>query len=414
MGLGSLWMLLSTGVLNLSMVLYHSVTSRLLGDGYGELSALSALTNVLGVVTLGASTTLVKVFAEDEAHGGDAAAKGRILGILPILAKVMVTATLILALTAPLVMGYLKLKGSIPYVLVSSMFVLNLGILAARSAVQGTQRFGYLGLSISSEGIGRVAFAAWLVGAGLGVIGAVAASVLAQFVGLVSCLVAIRAMGEPRKPRTLHLGTSVKEMGLDAAVLGLFSLLCYLDIFVIKHQVDDNSAAMYGRAALVGKSFLYLAAAFNMVLLPSVSSARAKGGSEEARHVLIKFLGAALLVDLAGLAFVWIFTDWVIQVLCGSDPKFLTLAPLVRIFSAAVIPLALSQLVLFYLLAARDYRALYFLGLAALIYALLLHGAATDSARVVHILGALSVSLLVALLGLALTGNKAPRPARPL
>jgi O-antigen/teichoic acid export membrane protein len=190
-------------------------------------------------------------------------------------------------------------------------------------------------------------------------------------------------------------------MGRDAAALGLFSLLCYMDVLVAKHRMEESPAAMYGRAALVAKSFLYLASALNMVLLPAVSSARAKGGEGGAKKTLLRFLGLSLGMDLLGLAFVWAFTPFVIRLLCGSDPVFQELAPLIRIFSAALIPLALAQLLLYYLLAARNYRVLGWLGAAAALYALLLRGAATEPMRYVEALAATSLLLLLGCLGLA-------------
>src|SRR5580700_1767793 len=145
MALGSLWMILATVVLNLSMVAYQRVMSTGLGDRFAELSALGALVNVLGVIMMGASTTLVKIFAEDEAECGSGAARGRFRSLGPGLAKAMLgMAALFLAL-GPLTISYLKLDGWPPYVLLSSVFVLNLSLLSSRAAVQGTQRFAYLG-----------------------------------------------------------------------------------------------------------------------------------------------------------------------------------------------------------------------------------------------------------------------------
>jgi O-antigen/teichoic acid export membrane protein len=169
----------------------------------------------------------------------------------------------------------------------------------------------------------------------------------------------------------------------------------------MKHRLDDVAASHYGRAALVAKSFLYLASALNMVLLPAVASARAKGGAAEARRALGKFLAAALGMELLGLALVWAATPLVIRVLCGGDPSFTALAPLVRIFSAAVLPLALAQLVLYYLLAARDYRVLFLLAVVAAAYAVLLAQAGAEAIRVVGGLGLSATALLLVSLWMA-------------
>jgi O-antigen/teichoic acid export membrane protein len=213
-------------------------------------------------------------------------------------------------------------------------------------------------------------------------------------------------MGPAVTPAPLHLGRGLKEMGADVAVLGLFSVICFLDVFVIKHRLDDSSAAMYSRAALVAKSFLYLASALNMVLLPAVSSARAKGGEAQAKKALLKFVAAALGIDLLGLLFVWIFTPLSIRILLGPNPDFQSLAPLIRIFSVAVVPLALSQLVIYYLVAARDYRVLWLVLIAAGLYALLLQTGASEASHVVLSLGSVASALFVTTLGLALVPSR--------
>ena len=412
MGLGSLWMILATGVLNLSMVLYQRVMSNSLGDAFAELSVFGALTNVAGVLCTGASITLVKTFAEDEAEGGPGAALGRFQLLRGTVFKVMLAAALIFTAIAPFAIAYLKLKSVLSYSLFSLGFVLSLGVMAARALVQGTQRFGFLGLSFAGEGLGRVGLGALLVYAGAGVAGALSGSALAMFVGLSFCMAAMAKLGPASAPRPRHLAGSLKEMGADATVLGLFSLLCYLDLFVIKHQLEDDPAAMYARAALVAKSFLYLAAALNMVLLPAVSSARAKGGDLQAKKTLLKFLAGAAAMEFAGLAFVWAFCPLVIRILCGNDPKFQALSSLIPVFSAAVVPLALAQLVLYYLLAARDYRAIVLLAVIAGIYSVALQGAGGDAFKVVAWLGGAATVLLTGSLWLALSGRRgSERPA---
>ena len=156
----------------------------------------------------------------------------------------------------------------------------------------------------------------------------------------------------PHAEERAEASVRFKEILGDTAALLLFSILGYLDLFVTKHYYDDAGASAYGRAGLVAKSFLYLASALNMVLLPAVAAARE--GGRDPKKILLRFLGAMLLVNLIGLAFVWNFTDFCLRTLCGPDPAFLALSPLVRIFSVASILLALFQMVLFYLLAMRQ------------------------------------------------------------
>jgi O-antigen/teichoic acid export membrane protein len=161
---------------------------------------------------------------------------------------------------------------------------------------------------------------------------------------------------------------------------------------------------------LVAKSFLYLAAALNMVLLPVVAALRAKGQDAEGRAALLKFLVAALGIELLGLALVWLATPWVIRFLCGSEPAFLDLAPLVRVFSAAVLPLALAQLLIYYLLACRDYRSLWLCGGVTLGYTASLQWGAFEGPAVPSRLALAAGALLLGGLMLAFAF---PKPLSP-
>jgi O-antigen/teichoic acid export membrane protein len=403
LGAASLWMFVSTMVLNFAMVLYNRSMSIRLGDaGYGQLSALSALGNVLSVLNIGAGTWLVKVFATDDAQGGPGAAKTRLRGLaLPFLGAVLGLALALLPF-AGWISGYLHTPVRV-YNWVLAGFVGGMLATLLRSAVQGMHRFGWLGSSLAGDGVSRVAFATALVGRGWGVDGALASQVLAQSVGS-----ALAGLGVSRGPRQGHTASTQRlravDMALDTAALGLFSVLCFIDVLVMKHHLDDAGAGLYSRAALVAKSFLYLAAALNIVLLPAVAAARAAG--HDPRPILAKFLGAALILDLVGLAGLWLLTGWSIRLLCGPDPALQALIPLVRDLAMAVIPVGLFQLVLFYHLALGSRLPLLLMALGVPILWFLLERAGGDMAQVPACLGSIAFALLVACTWAAWTPKK--------
>lgn len=353
-------MFIATMALNLAMVAYHRSMSSRLGDAYANLSALTALGNVLAVINVGVGTWLAKVFATDESHGGAGAAKARLLALLgPFVATILVLSLALVPL-GPWISAYLHTPaGILAWVLAG--FAGGLLVVMLRSAIQGMHRFGWMGSSLVADGVSRVGFASALVGQGWGVNGAMASQVFAQGVGTLvawaglSGIPATHTEGTPQKPRLL-------DMGLDTVTLGLFSLLCYLDVMVVKHDQSEAMAALYSRAALVAKSFLYLAAALTIVLLPAVAAARA--AKHDPRPILAKLLGGAIALDVLGLAGLWLLTGWVIRLLCGSDPAFQTLIPLVRDLSLAMIPVALLQMLVIYHLALGSRLPLYLLAVA--------------------------------------------------
>jgi hypothetical protein len=384
-------MFVATVVQNLAMVCYYHLMSSRLGDAFGQLSKLTALGNVFAVLNLGAGAWLVKVFATDDAHGGPGAVSARLRKLsLPFLGVVSGIALLMLPL-APLVSGYLHTPVGI-YIWVLAGFVGGMVAILLRSAVQGLHRFQWLGVSAASDAVSRVGIAVGLVGQGWGVNGAMASQVLAQGIGSALAWAGLRGappqvgLGSPQALR-------VSDIVMDTAAMGIFSLFCYVDVLVLGHHLDDAGSSSYGRAALVAKCFLYLAQALNIVLLPAVASARVAG--RDPRPILGKLLGAALALNFLGYVGLWALTGWAIKILCGADPSFQALIPLVRSLSLAMIPLGLFQMVLFYhvALGSRLPVALMLLGLPALY--LLLDGAGADVALVPLRLGGIALALLL-------------------
>jgi len=154
--------------------------------------------------------------------------------------------------------------------------------------------------------------------------------------------------------------------------LVFLALVSYLDVVVLKHYYPDSQAGLYARAALVAKSFLYLPAALNMVLL--AASARELAGGRDPRRLLERFLLGALALDLLGLAAVWGLTPFCLRTLAGDvaglqSPDMISLT---RWFSLAVIPLGLLQMVVAYLLAIRRRGVALITGALALVYLLML------------------------------------------
>jgi O-antigen/teichoic acid export membrane protein len=401
-------MMLSTSVLNLSMVLYHRQMSSRLGEGYGKLSALIGLTNLFAVLTTGFSTYLTKVFSRDFAVGGEEAMRARLWKMRGRLTLSFLLAAGFLAVAGWSLAGFLRVPLAW-YAWISLATLAGLVLALEQSALRGLHRFVALGNLFMVQGLGQAAISIYLVSAGAGVSGALQGPVLAAFLAVLVGLPALRPGRIPGQSLVASHAGGLPELAKDTLALGLFSFFCYADILMVNHYFPEGAVSLYSRAALVAKSFLYAATAFNLVLLPVVSARHAQGG--EPRALLMKFLGAMAVVELAGLALVWAFPGWIIRLLCGPDPQWLTQAPLIGWFSAAVIPLALFQLLLFYHLSVRQPGVLRLAGGLAAGYMALLFFFHGSLGQVVACLGAVSTSAFAG--GLLLSFRKPP-PAHGL
>ncbi|MGH7442611.1 MAG: hypothetical protein ACREKE_08075 [bacterium] len=403
----SLGLLAAQAVSNLAAVVYHRVLSQRLGPAYASLFALIAVVSVLSNVVLGLNTALVKAFSADLELAGPGAVKGRIRRLLkPGLLSLGAVTALLLALAAPLA-AYLKLPGMAPALTVAVLFSAGVTLLTVRSAQQGLHHFGWLSFSVGSEGLVR---AGACFGA-VGVEGGLLAILAGQGAGFLFAVAGLFGLGpEPPVAPVLDgdgaLGRGIAEGASDTVALTLLALLCYMDVLVLKHHYSDARAGLYSRAALLAKSFLYLPAALNMVLL--AAAARAKAGGRDPRGLLKRFLLGALALDAFGLIVVWIWTPFCMGLLAGPSAAFRTQAMLnlTRWFSLAVVPLGLLQMVTAYLLAVRARGVVQGLAVLSLVYLGALRFVWDSELKVVAALGIVSLAGLV--LGLTLALLPAP------
>ena len=134
------------------------------------------------------------------------------------------------------------------------------------------------------------------------------------------------------------------------SVLAPIALLASIDIFVVKHYFDPETAGFYGAVSAVSKIIFFLTASVTAVLLPSV---KLKQSVKENRALFIKSL--ALIVALGGvtLAIFTLFSEQVVSGLMGS--KYLVYANLLEELSVAMFLLSIAGVIIIYNLALRRY-----------------------------------------------------------
>lgn len=389
LGAASAGLFAATALANLSMVVFHRLLSQSLGHDYAQLVALLTLCNVLGALTNGVNSALVRALGADAELAGPAAVKGRLLYLLKPGLLALAGAMLLLLVPIRLVADYLKLPASV-LALVVLAFGTGTLLVALRAATQGLHHFGALSFSLVAEALGRLALAWGLALRGLGAAAGLLGLLGGQVLGMLAAGSGLQGLGEPRLRRApegerLGWARALREGLGDSLALALFALLGYLDLLVLKHHYSDERATLYSRAALVAKSFMFLASALYLVLLPA--TARAAAARRDPRPLLLKFLGAAAGLNLLGLAVVWAAPGFCLRLLTGPDPATQAMAPLVPWFSLAVVPMALAQLVLGYLLALRQRHLVPALAGLALLFFVLLESQQDSEQRVVAVIG---------------------------
>ncbi len=285
---GSLTLLAGSGLVGVTNLIYNVATARLLGPtGFAHATAVYTLLMLLSAITLSFQVVCAKYVAKTSSPDEKASVfaslhqrawlAGITIGLLLFLGKHLLTRYL--NLPDPVLISLLAL---------GIAFYVPLGV--RRGYIQGVHAFGPLALNFMLEGVVRLVGAFILIALGLGVQGAVLASVLAVIVAYFT------ALPSPSVTSFRWRGISIPFLeGLQA--ITFFSgqtVINNFDIVLVKHFFPPDEAGIYAAVALVGR--LVNMCAWSVVNTMFPVSAGAAGDEREGSSVLFTSLSLVLLI----------------------------------------------------------------------------------------------------------------------
>src|SRR5712671_1162955 len=285
---GSLTLLAGSGLVGVTNLIYNVATARLLGPtGFAHATAVYTLLMLLSAITLSFQVVCAKYVAKTSSAEDKASVfaslhqrawiAGIAIGLLLFLGKHLLTEYL--NLPDPVLISLLAL---------GIAFYVPLGV--RRGYVQGVHAFGPLALNFMLEGVVRLVGAFILIALGLGVKGAVLASVLAVIVAYFA------ALPSPSVTSFRLHGISIPfREGLQAIIF--FSgqtIINNFDIVLVKHFFPPDQAGIYAAVALVGR--LVNMCAWSVVNTMFPVSAGADGEESESGSVLFMSLSLVFLI----------------------------------------------------------------------------------------------------------------------
>lgn len=413
-------MALAIGAATATRFVYHMLASRKLGaEEYGVLVALLGL---LVLMTLPVNALQLALAHFTTARGPTAA---RVLFRNASLAFLAIGLAVfgLIAAGSGLLGAFLRIEDRFLLLVLASMGVWNLLLGALRGHLQGTQRFGPVGWVLVLDGVLKVAAAAALMAGGEPLRGAMVANAvsaaLAWGLGLAFALrsAPVRDRNAPHPVVPASVGPIFRyALPVFLALLG-FSVLGYLDVFVVRHLFADAEAGLYAAAAQVGKTFLFIPDAIALALFSKTSENFVH--SRTSRSLLFQAGGLACALLLPGLVVCQAAPEWIIRVLFGAE--FMPVARWLGRFAFAMIPFVFLSVVVHYSLAQRRYLILVPLYAGAAVYAVLLLG--LREASIGQVLGVQfwtnSAILMAVLAATWWPGRKArragiaPKPVKP-
>lgn len=307
---GSLALLAGSGLVGVTNLVYNVATARLLGPtGFAHATAVYTLLMLTSAITLSFQVVCAKYVASHDNQEEKAA----IFASLHLRAWMAgVGLGIVLFLFNRAIQHYLNLPDPVLISLLAlgTAFYIPLGV--RRGYIQGIHAFSALSLNFMLEGIVRLGGAYLLIRLGLGVEGAVLASVIAV---IASYFLALPSPGL-QMPRSRAIPILFGE-GLQAIVF--FSgqvVINNFDIVLVKHFFSSDQAGIYAAVSLVGR--LVNMCAWSVVNTMFPVSAAARQSDREARPVLFTSLSLVFLILAALILGLWAIPSFLWRTLFGS------------------------------------------------------------------------------------------------
>jgi O-antigen/teichoic acid export membrane protein len=337
---------------NLANAAFNIIAGRRLGPGrYGDLAALLA---ALGLVSfpLGAAQYNIASWVAALAARRDAQ------GISALYRRAMSAALVfgglaagVFTVASPAIRDALGVS--------ETMAVVLMGLAAFPAAftpvvlglAQGLERFVLFAWAQTAMPVMRVILLPFALALGLGVAGAMGATLVAAVIGfLVPAFLLRRWFVRAPGPSPITRAPAVRA--ISPVTLGIISLtaLTSVDVVVAKIAFHGDLAGVYGGASLIGRLILYVPAAIVAVLLPKVSSRTAIG--QRSSDIVVKSLLTTAALCLAATAVYALVPRTLLVLAYGS--KYTEATSFLWLFGLSMTGFALVNVVFVYHIARRS------------------------------------------------------------
>ncbi|HXJ85866.1 MAG TPA: oligosaccharide flippase family protein [Candidatus Binatia bacterium] len=340
---GSLTLLAGSGLVGVANLVYNVVTARMLGPaGFAHVTAVYTLLMLASAITLSFQAVCAKYVASHETI----ADKATIFSSLHFKSWIAsVTLGLLLFLFSRALTTYLNLPDRMLIALLAlgTVFYIPLGV--RRGYIQGIHAFTSLAVNFMVEGLVRLGGAYFLIKFGLGVNGAVLASVIAVVASyfLASPHPGLTSLPKAKVPIASGEGVQAIVFFAGQGAINNF------DIVLMNHFFIPEQAGIYAAVSLVGRLINMFVWSVVNTMFPV--SAAAHSSDREARPVLFMSLGMVSLLLTILILGLWAIPSFLWRTLFGAHFESVNsggLATLLILYAVATGIYSLSSVLISY------------------------------------------------------------------
>lgn len=343
----------AVGALN---YLYYPVLGRLLTPStFGEVQTLVSLFLQLSVFLAVLSMVIVNIVA----NYTDEQKRNLFIFEFEKLALVISGALVIAAIVfGQQLQDWLNFEGPWSFAVLALALLFSVPFSLRGAYLRGQQRFGMVSVGNILGAGGKLLLSAALAVLGLGTIGAIGGVVLAQILACIlvaywAYRLGLKPLKDGRKFHSPDLRLLAPELRYGGVVLAAslaITLQYSIDIVVIKHYFDAQTAGLYAGVATVARIIFFLTASIAQVLLSKI---RIKADARQNETVLNKSLLLLVATSLPVLLAMALFPAQIVGLLMGQ--AYAGMAGLLPQLSLSVFIVAILNLMAAYYLALRRY-----------------------------------------------------------
>ena len=354
---GSVIMLVSTTVVNAGNYLYNLILGRWLGPAdFSDLSLIVTLMLMVTFVTVTLQMTAAKFAA---AYSADDADNSEQMGIAlrrwlnKWAWRLGIGIGLLLALGAPVWQSFFRTASPWPFVILGVGIPVYFVQGIDRGVLQGEIQFNKLALSYQAEMWARLGAGLLLVALGFSVGGATVGITLSFVATWLVARAALKKDNAEESTATLDdtQKQAVKAFAWPVIIANVSQILINnSDILIVKRFFEAEEAGRYAALALIGRIVFFATWSVVVTLFPIVAQRHQKG--ETHRQLLWAGLGMVAAASLVIVAFTVFIPEWIVNILFGQE--YLTIAPLLWLYTIATMLYSLANVVINYRLSADE------------------------------------------------------------
>lgn len=363
----------ASSIVNISNFIFHMYATRNLKPGdYGALATLLGIIMVISMPCMSLQMSIVKKTSVLKARNRipeigilfrDASQWLFIIGILIFL---------IFVFLADPIKKFFNLNDKRLVYILGGVLIIYFIIPVVRGVLQGMQKFFSYGINMIMDALCRLLFLILFIYFGFGVYGALGTTffsgICAYIIGFYMIINIIRLKDKNQENPVFFKDVLTYAMPVLFSFLG-FSLLGYIDLFVVKHFYSEEQAGFYAITSIIGKAFLFFPSAVVMVLFPKVSEHYELNINP--RKMLYKSLILTVLISFIGIIFCYFLPEFVLWLLTGGG-KYYAIKEIVRLFGIAILPLVLLNVIINYNLAVHNYAFIFVIYAGIILYTTIL------------------------------------------